>query len=165
MKSTGEVMGVDYSFGPALTKALAAANLTLARGQSVLLSIADRDKAKSLALIRGLVKAGCKLYATEGTAAMLRAVGAEVTMTPEKLGAGHPNVVDVISDGTVQAVINTVSDVGTTMRDGFYIRAGGGGEQHPLLHQPGHGAGGGGEPADGGHGLQRGADGAVCGRE
>ena len=122
MKSTGEVMGIDYSFGPALTKALAAANLTLARGQSILLSIADRDKAESLALIRDLVKVNCKLYATEGTAAMLQAVGATVTMIPDKLGEGHPNVVDIISDGTVQAVINTVSDVGTTLRDGFYIR-------------------------------------------
>ncbi len=122
MKSTGEVMGIDYGFGPALTKALAAANLTLARGQSILLSIADRDKAESLALIRDLVKVNCKLYATEGTAAMLQAVGATVTMIPDKLGKGHPNVVDVISDGTVQAVINTVSDVGTTLRDGFYIR-------------------------------------------
>ncbi len=122
MKSTGEVMGIDYSFGAALTKALAAANLTLARGQSILLSIADRDKAESLALIRDLVKVNCKLYATEGTAAMLQAVGATVTMIPDKLGKGHPNVVDIISDGTVQAVINTVSDVGTTLRDGFYIR-------------------------------------------
>ena len=115
-------MGIDYSFGPALIKALAAANLTLARGQSILLSIADRDKAESLALIRDLVKVNCKLYATEGTAAMLQAVGATVTMIPDKLGEGHPNVVDIISDGTVQAVINTVSDVGSTLRDGFYIR-------------------------------------------
>ena len=122
MKSTGEVMGIDYGFGPALTKALAAANLTLTRGQSILLSIADRDKAESLALIRDLVKVNCKLYATEGTAAMLQAVGATVTMIPDKLGEGHPNVVDIISDGTVQAVINTVSDVGATLRDGFYIR-------------------------------------------
>ena len=122
MKSTGEVMGIDYGFGPALIKALAAANLTLARGQSILLSIADRDKAESLALIRDLVKVNCKLYATEGTAAMLQAVGATVTMIPDKLGEGHPNVVDIISDGTVQAVINTVSDVGPTLRDGFYIR-------------------------------------------
>ena len=43
-------------------------------------------------------------------------------MIPEKLGEGHPNVVDIISDGTVQAVINTVSDVGSTLRDGFHIR-------------------------------------------
>ncbi len=113
---------MDYNFPAALTKALTAANLTMGRGQSILLSIADRDKAESLALIRDLVKANCKLYATEGTAAMLRAVGAKVMMVPEKLGEGHPSVVDIINDGTVQAVINTVSDVGTTLRDGFYIR-------------------------------------------
>ena len=122
MKSTGEVMGIDYGFGAALTKALAAANLTLAHRQSILLSISDRDKAESLSLIRDLLKANCKLYATEGTAAMLDAVGGNVTMITKKLGEGHPNVVDVINDGTVQAVVNTVSDVATTLRDGFFIR-------------------------------------------
>ncbi len=122
MKSTGEVMGVDYGFGPALTKALAAADLTLARRSSILLSIADRDKAESLDLVRDLVKADCQLYATEGTAAMLEAMGGVVTMIPKKLGEGRPNVVDVINDGTVQAVINTVSDAAATLRDGFFIR-------------------------------------------
>ncbi len=122
MKSTGEVMGVDFGFEAALTKALAAADLTLARQGSILLSIADRDKAESLGLIRDLSKANCKLYATEGTAAMLQAMGGSVTMITKKLSEGHPNVVDVINDGTVQAVINTVSDVASTLRDGFFIR-------------------------------------------
>ena len=122
MKSTGEVMGVDYQFGPALTKALTAANLTLAPKGSVLLSIADRDKAESVGLMRDLLRAGYKLYATEGTAAMIQAMGGRVTMITKKIREGHPNVVDVIGDGTVQAVINTVSDVASTLRDGFYIR-------------------------------------------
>ena len=122
MKSTGEVMGVDYQFGPALAKALSAADLTLSPAGSVLISIADRDKAESVGLVRDLLRADYKLYATEGTAAMIKAIGGHVTMTAKKLNEGHPNVVDVITGGMVQAVINTVSDVASTLRDGFEIR-------------------------------------------
>ena len=122
MKSTGEVMGVDYDFTSALAKALIAADLTLKPGGTVLLSIADRDKAESVAIVRELLRAGSSLYATEGTAAMVRAIGAPVTMITKKLGEGHPNVVDVISEGLVDAVVNTVSESASAVRDGFYIR-------------------------------------------
>ena len=122
MKSTGEVMGVDYEFGPALTKALLAAELGIGGHGSALLSIADRDKAEAVDLVRNLLKAGCSLYATEGTAAMIQAMGGEVTMITKKLSEGRPNVVDVINDGTMDVVINTVSDVASTLRDGFHIR-------------------------------------------
>ncbi len=122
MKSTGEVMGLDVDFPSALSKALLAANLNLHNGMGVLLSIADKDKAESVPLVRELLRAGCRLYATEGTAAMIDAMGMPVTMTTKKLGEGHPNVVDVIDDGIVGAVINTVSDVSSVLRDGFDIR-------------------------------------------
>ena len=69
MKSTGEVMGLDTHFAGALTKALAAAGLSLKPGSAVLVSIADKDKAGSVALVRELAQAGFDLYATEGTAA------------------------------------------------------------------------------------------------
>jgi len=122
MKSTGEVMGIDREFSAALSKALLAANLNLTRGMGVLLSIADRDKAESLALIRELLQADCLLYATEGTAAMIDALGLPVTMITKKLSEGHPNVVDVIEDASVGAVINTVSESTSVLRDGFDIR-------------------------------------------
>ena len=122
MKSTGEVMGVDHDFMPAVAKALLASGLDLQRGSSVLLSIADKDKAEALPMVRALVEAGCELYATEGTAAMIRALGFEVRLIAKKLGEGHPNVVDVIEDGAVKAVINTVSESASTLRDGFEIR-------------------------------------------
>ena len=122
MKSTGEVMGVDHDFMPAVAKALLASGLDLQRGSSVLLSIADKDKAEAVPLVRALAEAGCKLYATEGTAAMIRALGFEVRLIAKKLGEGHPNVVDVIEDGAVKAVINTVSESASTLRDGFEIR-------------------------------------------
>ena len=122
MKSTGEVMGVDYDFPSALAKALMAADLTLKPGAAILLSIADKDKAESVTLTRELLQAGCVLYATEGTAAMIRAMGAPVTMITKKLGEGHPNVVDIINEGLVDGVVNSVSEATSVLRDGFYIR-------------------------------------------
>ncbi len=122
MKSTGEVMGIDRDFPSALSKALMAANLNLKKGGGVLLSIADQHKAESLVLIRELLEAGCRLYATEGTAAMIAATGMPVTMITKRLSEGHPNVVDVINDDTVGAVINTLSGDTSVLRDGFYIR-------------------------------------------
>ena len=122
MKSTGEVMGVDLDFPNALSKALLAANLNLTRGMGVLLSIADQNKAESLPLIRQLLRADCRLYATEGTAAMIDALGLPVTMITKKLREGHPNVVDVIEDASVGAVINTISESSRVLRDGFDIR-------------------------------------------
>jgi len=122
MKSTGEVMGVDRNYQMALTKALLAANLDLKPGTGVLLSIADQHKAEAVSLVRHLHDAGCLLYATEGTAAMISAMGLPVSMTTKRLSEGHPNVVDVIEDGSVSAVINTISGSPEVMRDGFYIR-------------------------------------------
>ena len=122
MKSTGEVMGVDHDFPSALAKALIAADLTLKPGSAVLLSIADKDKAESATLIRELLQVGIQLYATEGTAAMIHAMDAPVTMITKKLSEGHPNVVDVIEDGRVSGVVNTVTEATSVLRDGFYIR-------------------------------------------
>jgi carbamoyl-phosphate synthase large subunit len=122
MKSTGEVMGIDYRFEPALAKTLLAAGLMLPREGGILLSISDRDKPEAVPIIKKLAGIGYRLYATEGTATMLSALGLPVTMTTKKLSEGHPNVLDVIIGGNVQGVINTVTSSGTVMRDGFAIR-------------------------------------------
>jgi carbamoyl-phosphate synthase large subunit len=122
MKSTGEVMGVDYSFEAALAKTLLAAGLMLPQEGGILLSIADRDKPESMAIIKKLAGIGYRLFATEGTATMLKAMGLPVMTTTKKLGEGHPNVVDVITSGMVHGVINTVTSSGTVLKDGFAIR-------------------------------------------
>jgi carbamoyl-phosphate synthase large subunit len=122
MKSTGEVMGLDRDFPSALTKALMAADISLKPGTGILLSIADQNKAESLPLIRQLLQAGCQLYATEGTAAMIEATGMPVTTVTKRIGEGHPDVVDVVADGTVKAVVNTLSGDTSVLRDGYYIR-------------------------------------------
>jgi carbamoyl-phosphate synthase large subunit len=122
MKSTGEVMGIDRDFGAALVKALMAAGLALPPEGSILLSIADRDKAAARPVIRKLAGAGYKLYATEGTADVIRAIGLEVTMISKKISEGHPNILDIIAEGMVGAVVNTTSGGRVPMRDGFEIR-------------------------------------------
>ena len=122
MKSTGEVMGIDHDFRPAVAKALIAAGLMLPVKGSALLSIADRNKAEAAQLVNNLADAGYSLYATEGTAAMIRALGVSVVAVPKRLNEGHPNVVDVIMDGTVDAVVNTVTGERETLQDGFEIR-------------------------------------------
>ena len=122
MKSTGEVMGIDHEFRPAFAKALTAAGMMLPREGSVLLSIADRGKADAVPLVKELNSAGCRLYATEGTARMIASLDIPVVAITKRLGQGHPNVVDVISDGTVDAVVNTVTGDRETLQDGFAIR-------------------------------------------
>ncbi len=122
MKSTGEVMGVDYSFEAALIKALIAAGLMLPPTGSLLLSIADRDKSESLPIIKKLHQLGYGLYATEGTAAMIESVGLPVRMVTKKLSEGRPNVIDVIQNNSVGGVVNTVTGGRTPLKDGFDIR-------------------------------------------
>jgi carbamoyl-phosphate synthase large subunit len=122
MKSTGEVMGIDYTLDAALAKVLLAAGLMLAPQGAILLSIADRHKAEALPLIRKLSQLGYRLYATEGTAALIEAAGLAVTMISKKISEGHPNVIDVINTETVNAVVNTITAGRIPLRDGFEIR-------------------------------------------
>ena len=123
MKSTGEVMGIDFTFDAAVTKALLGSGLDVPQGEPVLLSIADPDKADALALVRILDKAGHKIYATSGTAEMIRVMGIEVVEVEKRLAEGSgQTVVDIIENGLVKAVVNTVTGDRSTMQDGFHIR-------------------------------------------
>ena len=123
MKSTGEVMGIDTTFEGAVTKALLGSGLDVPAGEAVLLSIADPDKADALGLVRTLAEAGHQIYATAGTADMIRAMGIEVEEVEKRLeGGSGRTVVDIIEDGTVKAVVNTVTGDRSTMQDGFHIR-------------------------------------------
>jgi carbamoyl-phosphate synthase large subunit len=134
MKSTGEVMGIDRSFEPALAKALQAADVALPPGGAILLSIGDHTKPAAMPLVRGLAEAGYRLYATTGTAEMVRAMGLPVEQVPKRLEEGHPNVVDVIQEGLVSAVINTPEGrITETLRDGFDIRRAAAEKRIPCL--------------------------------
>jgi carbamoyl-phosphate synthase large subunit len=115
-------MGIDYTFEAALAKSLLAAGMALTPQGGLLLSVADRDKAEALPIIRKLAAGGSRLYATEGTAAMIEAAGLPVKMTSKKLDEGHPNIIDLINDGTISGVVNTITGGNVQFRDGFYIR-------------------------------------------
>ena len=122
MKSTGEVMGIDRNYESAVVKALMASGLSVSPGASVLLSVADGDKADAMPLVHELARSGSRMYATAGTAAMIRTLGYEVTEVDRRLSGKHPTVVDVIQDGTVSSVVNTITGDRQTLQDGFHIR-------------------------------------------
>src|SRR5207237_5314080 len=79
MKSTGEVMGVDRAFAPALWKALVAAGLAPARSGKILVTVADKDKPEVPEIIEGFHWLGYDLVATSGTAALVRSLDLDVT--------------------------------------------------------------------------------------
>ncbi len=122
MKSTGEVMGIDREFAPAFYKALLAAGMAVPMSGSVLVSLADQDKSESAGMIEQLATVGCRIYATEGTAAMIERVGMPVQLVTKRIGTGSPDVLDVILNGTVDAVINTPGPAQREVLDGFQIR-------------------------------------------
>ena len=122
MKSTGEVMGIDRAFEPAFFKALLAAGLALPPNGSMLVTLADEDKAEALPTIRQLVGMGHKLYATEGTAALIERAGMPVQMVTKRIGRGSPDMLDVILDRTVDGVINTPGPADKEILDGLEIR-------------------------------------------
>ena len=122
MKSTGEVMGLDYTYEAALKKALIAAGMALKPSGTLLLSIADQDKLASLPLLRQLHQRGYSFFATEGTAVIMQAVGLPVRMVTKKLDEGSPNVVDVLRARQVIGVVNTVTGDRGPLRDGLAIR-------------------------------------------
>jgi carbamoyl-phosphate synthase large subunit len=117
-------MGLGKTPAEALAKALLAAGVGLPEpGSAVLLSIAERDKAEAMPLIRRLADLGYDLVATEGTAARIRSdLGVQVDQVTKKLNEGHPNVLDVIVSRRVSAVVNTVTGDRRPLVDGFLIR-------------------------------------------
>lgn len=120
MKSTGEVMGVDTTYAGALYKAFISAGFTLPQGGSILATLADKDKAEALPLLKRLAERGFKIYATMGTAAYLRVNGVEVHKLG-KLGEGS-DIIDAIRSGEIQLVVNTITRGKEPERDGFKIR-------------------------------------------
>lgn len=121
MKSTGEVMGIDTNLEAAVAKALIAASLMLPQSGKLLVTIADRDKPEAVPWLKTLGGMDYELYATEGTATLMRGLGLNVTQI-NKADQAEPNAYSVVVDGTVDAVVNTVEEVAAARRDGFEIR-------------------------------------------
>jgi carbamoyl-phosphate synthase large subunit len=109
MKSTGEVMGIDTSFGLAFAKAQLSGGMRLPKSGKVFISVADEDKASIAPVAEKLHRAGFTVVATRGTAGYLEArhIPAEVV---NKVQEGNPHVADRIKDGDIAMVINTPTD-------------------------------------------------------
>ena len=120
MKSTGEVMGLDFSFERAFAKSQLGAGVRLPDAGGVFLSVRDTDKTAAVAVARRLVELGFSILATRGTAARLREAGLPVTVV-NKVLEGRPHCVDAIKSGEVQLVINTASGA-QSVADSFAIR-------------------------------------------
>jgi carbamoyl-phosphate synthase large subunit len=129
MKSTGEAIGIASTLNEALRKAFAASGMQIERGGTALLTIADADKPELFPIVSRLVQMGWSLVATEGTARALRQAGFSPRVVA-KIGEAGPTVVDIITQGQVNLVINTMSNIysepgeagGPVFKDGFEIR-------------------------------------------
>jgi len=121
MKSTGEVMGVGASFGEAFVKSQMAAGEKLPAAGRVFISVRDADKPRTIDIARALAKLGFTLVATRGTAAALGAAGLNVTAV-NKVAEGRPHIVDMIKNGEIALIVNTVEEKRTAVRDSYSIR-------------------------------------------
>ena len=106
MRSTGEVLGLSASFGEAFYKAQEATQSSLPLSGTVLISVNQKDKPEVKALAEAFHKAGFSLIATAGTAALIRKAGIPVEQV-KKLSEGRPNILDLITNGKIQLIVNT----------------------------------------------------------
>ena len=128
MRSTGEVMGIDVDFPTAFAKSQAAAGSALPTSGTVFISVADRDKPQLLLPVRRLHQLGYKILATAGTAAILNRHGIDAKTvrkhSEDASVAEGPTIVEMITAGQVDVVVNTPSGSGLAARkDGYEIRA------------------------------------------
>ena len=121
MKSTGEVMGVGESFGEAFVKSQLAAGTRLPDAGTAFISVRDSDKVTAVDVARDLVKLGFSLVATRGTAAVLASHGIAVTAV-NKVVEGRPHIVDMIKNGQVSLIVNTVEERRNAISDSRSIR-------------------------------------------
>jgi len=120
MRSTGEVMGIDQSFGWAFAKSQAATGLALPLCGTVLLSVKDADKPATLKVAQQLAPLGFSIKATKGTATFLSNHGIPVVPV-NKVNEGRPHIGDLIKNRELAMVINTVGDK-TSHEDSASIR-------------------------------------------
>ncbi len=121
MKSTGEVMGVGETFAEAFVKSQLAASVKLPKDGKVFISVREADKSGVVEIARSLVQLGFTLLATRGTGSVIKDAGVAVTLV-NKVAEGRPHIVDMIKNGEVSLIINTVDSKPSAMRDSYSIR-------------------------------------------
>jgi carbamoyl-phosphate synthase large subunit len=130
MKSTGEVMGVGYTFGEAFIKSqigagtrIPKASDTNAQGlpRKVFMTVKNTDKPRAIAVARELLSQGFELVATSGTQAAILAAGLPCGIV-NKVAQGRPHIVDAIKNNDISLVINTVEEKRNAIQDSRAIR-------------------------------------------
>jgi len=106
MKSTGEVMGVGYSFAEAFAKSQLGASVILPTSGKAFISVRDTDKTRIVEVGRSLIELGFSLVATGGTADMIENAGMECQRV-NKVGQGRPHIVDMIKNDEINLIVNT----------------------------------------------------------
>jgi len=122
MKSTGEVMGIDLTYPAAVWKALVASGQKLPKTGKVYISVADEDKRSVVDLAKRLSSIGFHIYATRGTADVLKSKGIEPTAVFRISEHGSPDALSLMRQGDVQLIINTPTEASGARRDGYMMR-------------------------------------------
>ena len=121
MKSTVEVMGIGRNYSEALFKAIHGANMRIPEKGNLLLTVADRDKAEATELAKGFIELGYHIAATGGTGKYFKEHGVECTVV-NKIHEGADNCADLIRQGKVDLMLNTLTAGKRPERDGFQLR-------------------------------------------
>jgi carbamoyl-phosphate synthase large subunit len=119
MKSTGEVMGIDWDPALAYAKAQLAAGMELPTEGKVFISVKDEDKPLVVPIAKTLEELGFKLIATKGTAQFLKSFGIEVTEVPKISEHIRPNILDLLKNKEIALAINTAK--GKESKDDAYL--------------------------------------------
>lgn len=121
MKSTGEVMGMGATFAEAFVKSQLATDVRLPASGKIFISVRQSDKLHAVEIARSLAELGFTLYATRGTAAAITEAGIDVIII-NKVAEGRPHIVDMIKNGEISLIINTVKNQRSAIRDSYSIR-------------------------------------------
>ncbi len=121
MKSTGEVLGVSKNFSDAIVKAFIASGINIPKTGNVLITVRDKDKEEMLPLAKKLFNKGFNIYATKGTAQLLKNNGIDVNVV-EKIWEGAESIPNLLQLGKINFIINTPTRGKESNRDGFKIR-------------------------------------------
>jgi carbamoyl-phosphate synthase large subunit len=121
MKSTGEVMGIDYHYARALYKAITGAGMNVPTEGKILFTVADKDKAEMKQLAKAYSEIGFQLIATEGTAKAIHSIGIDADVVG-KVHERSTDIIQLIKNGQIGMVINTLTQGKHSAKDGFKIR-------------------------------------------
>jgi carbamoyl-phosphate synthase large subunit len=121
MKSTGEVMGIDYHYARALYKAIIGSGINVPTKGCVLFTVADKDKEEMMQLAKAFSELDFKIAATEGTAKAIMSMGIDVEIVG-KVHERSTDIIEKIKNGNIDMVINTLTQGKHSLKDGFKIR-------------------------------------------